>query len=319
MNTTTLATITLLSILLFLTLNLSGCAKPPVITYNPKDFINPNRVVIKKIKEPMPNPKVQATYGLGNDPQIEKAYQQFLKSGIAKNIESSGFKTFAYDSYSHPIIACSPLHLCAVQLERGEIINDIDVGDSQNWSKPMQALIGTPEDGSYQVLIKPKYYDIATDLVITTNKRTYNIGLLSQKGTYTHVANFYYPQETLQYSIEKAHEANAATEQPSKIDITTQLSLDQINFNYQLKGDPVAWKPTRVFDDGNKTFIQMPPVVERLDLPVLYIAKNRQIQLVNYRYKQPYYIVDGLFAQAYLISGKGSNQERVEIDNRNFG
>ena len=80
----------------------------------------------------------------------------------------------------------------------------------------------------------------------------------------------------------------------------------------------MSWAPTRVFDDGAKTFIQMPAISDRLDLPVLYILRNKQIALVNYRYKKPYYIIDGLISKAFLISGKGSGQQRVEIDNKKF-
>ncbi len=63
----------------------------------------------------------------------------------------------------------------------------------------------------------------------------------------------------------------------------------------------------------------MPAISERLDLPVLYILRNKAMEMVNYRYQKPYYIVDGLFARAYLLSGKGTTQDRVEIDNKNVG
>jgi type IV secretory pathway VirB9-like protein len=53
-------------------------------------------------------------------------------------------------------------------------------------------------------------------------------------------------------------------------------------------------------------------------LPVLYLANNKAMQMVNYRYKQPYFIVDALFSRAWLISGKGREQVRVEIINQNM-
>ena len=62
--------------------------------------------------------------------QVIKAYKEFTQKGVAKNINSEGFKTYAYDTYSHPIVACAPLHLCVIQLEHGEKINNIDLGDS---------------------------------------------------------------------------------------------------------------------------------------------------------------------------------------------
>lgn len=290
---------------------LAGCAKH--VTYNPSDFVNPNKVVIKNIPAPA---KIDATFAMGNDPAIKKAYQLYANKGIAQNLVSPGFKTFAYDAHKRPIITCAPLHLCIVQLEQGEIINNIDLGDSADWMVST-ALVGTKTDGSYQVVVKPKLYDIATDMVITTNKRTYNIGLLSQKGQTTFVASFYYPQETLDALNNQLSQQDQSITQ-NKVSSTTLTNLNHLNFNYVLKGGYVAWAPTRVFDDGDKTFIQMPAISEELNLPVLYILRNKQLALVNYRYKKPYYVLDGLFSKAFLISGKGSSQQRLEIDNRNF-
>lgn len=294
---------------------LTSCAKPKIINYNPSDFINPNREVIKTIKAKLPQPSVHATYGLGNDPAIEKAYHTFTKRGIANNIKANGFVTFAYSPDNRPIIACAPLHLCVVQLEHGEQINNIELGDSAHWMVST-ALIGSQSNGSYQIAIKPKLFDTATDMVITTNRRTYNIGLVSQKGQTTHVASFYYPEETLQAANRQFHHIHNNMLKQATVYQNTKMNLSNLNFDYVLRGSQTAWAPMRVFDDGDKTFIQMPPISERMDLPVLYILKNKKMALVNYRYKRPYYIVDGLFAKAYLISGKGENQQRIEIDNQ---
>lgn len=300
-----------------LSILLTACITEPV-KYHPNDFTAPNRIVTKKIPTILPTPKVSATFGYGNDPQVIKAYKEFTQKGVAKNINSEGFKTYAYDTYSHPIVACAPLHLCVIQLEHGEKINNIDLGDSAHWSVSI-SLIGSVGDGSYQVALKPKLYDIATDMVITTNKRTYNVGLVSKEGSFTHIVNFYYPQETLQNAVQQANQSDQLPLKQEIITQGTQINVDEVNFNYYLSGDAPPWRPTRIFDDGNKTFIQMPIVSERMDLPILYILKNKEMEMVNYRYQKPYYIVDGLFARAYLISGQGSHQVRVEIDNKNFG
>lgn len=295
---------------------LAGCSTPQ-IKYNPDDFVNPNRVVTQKEVVNVPTPKINATYGFGNSPAVIKAYDKFTKTGVAKSINSKGFKTFAYNEYSHPIVTCAPMHLCVVQLERNEKINNIDLGDSAHWLVGT-SLIGSAQNGSYQVAIKPKMSNIATDMVITTNKRTYNIGLVSKMGDTSHVVNFYYPQETLSNALAHYHAQEASPMQQQVVTQGTHINLNHINFNYKLAGDYPAWRPVRVFDDGTKTFIQMPGIASRMDLPVLYILKNQHMALVNYRYKAPYYIVDGLFRQAYLVSGKGDNQVRVDIDNENF-
>ena len=156
-------------------------------------------------------------------------------------------------------------------------------------------------------------------MVITTSKRTYNFGLVSKMGESTQVVNFYYPQETLQRALAKTQQFKSDTNNDGlnnqTISSTPLIAMNHLNFDYRLQGDRASWAPTRVFDDGDKTFVQMPPVAERGDLPVLYILRDGKMQLTNYRYRQPYYIVDGLFRTAYLISGKGHSQVKVIIQN----
>ncbi|MCH9770694.1 MAG: TrbG/VirB9 family P-type conjugative transfer protein [Gammaproteobacteria bacterium] len=296
--------------------SLTACTHPAI--YTPKDFINPNRIISKTVEVEKPLPVVHATFGLGNNPAVIAAYRRFINSEKtrAPSIQSKGFKTFAYNAYAHPLLACAPLHLCVVQLEQGERINNINIGDSAHWLVGT-ALLGSIEAGSYQVMIKPKLYHTTTDLVITTDKRTYNIGLVSEVGQATHVLNFYYPEETLQTNLDllKPTDSN----EHHVVQKSSVMALKHIHFNYALSGDHPAWRPAHVFDDGIKTFIQMPAMVERLDLPVLYLQKGHQpFALVNYRYQRPYYIIDGLFRRAFLISGKGRNQVRVVITNQNF-
>lgn len=297
------------------TMMLGGCAKPSIVHYNPNDFVNPNKVIIKKEPVPTPIPNIKASFDLGNNPDVIKAYNAFRKSGKARNIQSDGFVTLPYDDYAHPIIACEPLYLCVLQLERNETINNIDLGDSAHWLVST-SLVGTPRNGSYQIAIKPKVYNSATDMVITTNKRTYNIGLVSKRGEHTHVTNFYYPQESLNAAIHNAHQLATSELQTEIIDTSPTIHLRQLNFNYQLSGNHPVWQPLQVFDDGNKTFIRMPSIANHVDLPVLYILKRKHMQLVNYRYQRPYYIVDTLFKKAVLVSGKGHEQVKVIIDNR---
>ena len=116
----------------FAFVGLTGCAKPPNL-YSPNDFVNPNQVVTQVVHDPMPTPTVHATFGYGNNPAVVRAYRNFSKTGKAQHIQSSGFVTRPYEAYSHPIISCEPLHLCVVQLEEGETINNIDLGDSADW------------------------------------------------------------------------------------------------------------------------------------------------------------------------------------------
>ncbi|MGB5809549.1 MAG: TrbG/VirB9 family P-type conjugative transfer protein, partial [Polyangiales bacterium] len=90
-------------------------------------------------------------------------------------------------------------------------------------------------------------------------------------------------------------------------------NVENLNFDYALKGDKPRWRPTHVFDDGQKTFIEMPRRLRVREAPVLILRDHHQDRLVNYRIKGRYYVVDRLFDRAVLIAGVGKRQERVQV------
>ena len=88
--------------------------------------------------------------------------------------------------------------------------------------------------------------------------------------------------------------------------IATNIQLDDVNFDYTITGKTnPRWKPVRVFDDGRKTFIQFPTTLRTTEAPALFIrSAEGKTQLVNYRVKGNYYIVDRLFDLAELRVGE---------------
>ena len=61
-----------------------------------------------------------------------------------------------------------------------------------------------------------------------------------------------------------------------------------------------AWLPVKVFDDGAKTFIQFPPAMLVREAPALFVLSHRgETQLVNYRVKNEYYVVEIFHQVAY--------------------
>ena len=82
------------------------------------------------------------------------------------------------------------------------------------------------------------------------------------------------------------------------------MSLEQIRFRYAVSGDSPPWKPLRAFDDGERVYIQFPGGIAQGELPPLFVIGARgDGQLVNYRFRSPYYIVDRLFGAAELRLG----------------
>ncbi|MEI7997107.1 MAG: TrbG/VirB9 family P-type conjugative transfer protein, partial [Methylococcaceae bacterium] len=95
--------------------------------------------------------------------------------------------------------------------------------------------------------------------------------------------------------------------------------LGDLNFAYSVDGS-VAWKPVRVYNDGQKTIIQMPAAMAQTEAPTLLVVRKDgglftedETVLVNYRIQGDRYIVDTIFDKALLIAGVGSGQDRVVI------
>jgi len=87
------------------------------------------------------------------------------------------------------------------------------------------------------------------------------------------------------------------------------IDLSNANFNYlilrQIHAATPAWCPLRAFDDGRKTYIQFPPKVAVTEAPPLFVmGRHGDAQLVNYRVKGDWYIVDRLFDKAELRLGE---------------
>lgn len=95
------------------------------------------------------------------------------------------------------------------------------------------------------------------------------------------------------------------------------LSVDQLNFDYTIKGDrKVAWRPTTVFDDGQHVYIQLPAGARSTDLPALLVeVEGGGMGISNYRVRGDWYVSDGLFTKAELVVGVGRGKRKVEIVN----
>jgi type IV secretion system protein VirB9 len=295
-------------------LTLTGCA-----TGNTQTFSPASQIVTKEVPVPVAPEAVVASYGYGNDPALVEAYKKYQKTGKAPNVYTDGFVSFPYAFNTQPIISCQPLRVCSIELQQGENITGLQVGDSANWIVG-KLYTGTQPNGAWLITFKPAIDGLSTNMIITTDKQhTYNISLVSDDNAYVRQATFYYPLETDAAIADAASQANSqnAAVQQSVISTSTNINLNSVHFNYDISGDHPSWRPTRVFDDGTHTLIEFPESVSSGDLPLLFILNDGDKQLVNYRKQGNYYVVDRLFQKAVLISGVGWSQVKVTITNEN--
>ncbi|MCI4645921.1 MAG: P-type conjugative transfer protein TrbG [Hyphomonadaceae bacterium] len=203
----------------------------------------------------------------------------------------------------------APEQVTDIALQPGEELMSVSAGDTVRWVLG-DTVSGSGDASQTHILVKPIASGLKTNLIITTSKRTYHIEMTSYRETYMAAVSWRYPHEELVTA-----RGNAARRQAQgRIVIDRGLSLDRINFRYEIKGDAPHWRPLRAFDDGRKVYIQFPSRLDQGEAPPLFVVgRNGDSQLVNYRINGSYYIVDRLFAVAELRLGE-DDQEVVRIE-----
>lgn len=207
---------------------------------------------------------------------------------------------FADGAIYHVITA--PGRVTDIALQPGETLVAVASGDTVRW------VIGDTTSGSggekrTHVLVKPFSAGLATNLVITTDRRSYHIALTSVPTTAMAALSWTYPQDAL-IALKRAAAAAEAV-----APVAAGIDVEQLHFNYDVSGDRPAWRPLRAFDDGRQTFIEFPATLGVGEAPPIFLLDGKgEAQLVNYRVKGRYYVVDRIFDVAELRLGTKRQQ-----------
>ena len=214
-----------------------------------------------------------------------------------------------------PVVVCAPLHVCMVELEPGEkIVGEPHIGDSVRWEiSPTTS--GTGADSTPILIVKPRIPGLDTTMVVPTDRRAYYIRLQSKPTEYVARVAFTYPEDrNREWQVflarQREHEQQ---EQAQHVADLPKSAIENLYWNYAIKGGTPSARPIHIVDDGVKTYIQMPEEAVHRELPVLVIKTSDGTEMVNYRVKDNIYIVDRLFDRAALLLGVGKHQAKVEI------
>jgi len=249
--------------------------------------------------------------------EIQQAVKTHEDGGAWPIYKSAVRKLYPYGQEPQPIVDCAPLRTTDIQLQPGETITDVAMGDTERWMAT-PASSGDPRNAVPHLAVKPQSPGIETNLTIYTTRHIYHL-ILHSRGRALQEVEFYYPDELLaamkdaDAGASKVKQA-AADPPPDSID-AVQFAVDpsQLNFDYTVSGPNVAWKPTRAFDDGSRFYVEMPDGMRSSEAPALLMDAGGGTQMVNYRVDGNYYVVDRLVNEAILVSGVGRNQDRVTI------
>ncbi|MBN9362788.1 MULTISPECIES: P-type conjugative transfer protein TrbG [unclassified Devosia] len=299
-----------IGVLLLSTVTLAACAttRPPQISYDAN--VPPLPAVAVSTVDGAPRPILVPpawTPAKGGDPATTPT-GRVENSNIAARVEPrkdgyfNAIQIYPWSEGALYQVYAAPGQITDIALEPGESLTGagpIAAGDTARW------IIGDTESGSgatrrVHVLVKPSRTDITTNLVITTDRRTYMLELRSGEKPYMPAVAWAYPQIS-----------------PQRSNVPTTPTIPAVvarNYRYGLTGDTPSWRPVSVYDDGRRVYVEFPRGIVQGEMPPIFvIGSDGQPEIVNSRIYQNILIVDRLFGAAELRLGSGNRQQKVRI------
>jgi len=189
-----------------------------------------------------------------------------------------------------------------IALQPSENLVAVAAGDTVRWVIG-DTTSGTGVDKRTHILVKPFTSGLATNLVVTTDRRSYHLQLTATSRTAMAALSWTYPADQLIALRRAADQAAAAAP------VSEGLAVDSLHFNYAISGDAPAWRPLRAFDDGAQTFVEFPASIAVGDAPPLFVVgPTGEAELVNYRVRGRFYVIDRIFDVAELRLGTKKQQ-----------
>ena len=290
---------------------LAGCAtyKPPQITYDAN--VPPLPAIPAAVTDDRPRPiHIPPAWTVARGGQTAST-----ATGRVENANAAARVQPRREGYYNAIqiypwsegalyqVYAAPGQITDIALEPGESLTGagpIAAGDTARW------IIGDTESGSgvtrrVHILVKPSRPDITTNLVVTTDRRTYLLELRSGEKPYMPSVAWAYPQQP----------AGLRQAVPTTPVIP---SVAARNYRYGLTGDNPPWKPIAVYDDGRRVYVEFPRGIVQGEMPPIFVlGADGEAQIVNSRIHQNILIVDRLFGAAELRLGGGKSQQTVRI------
>lgn len=261
-------------------------------------------------------PRRAVTY----DERVQAAFRDFERTGHARVVTSryeGGHVVFPF-GHARSIVRCPRLNACVISLEPGETLTDQPLsGDTERWIIETSVMGGNAE--APLVIVKPQDCDLSTNLLIPTDRRVYELALVSDAcdspgstEMFTRQVKFWYPDAMLAArAVESEHDAEVS----SNPEVTLNRDYD-IDRGWFLNRKRYPWIPVDVFDDGVRTCIVLPKHARTLELPILYLLEGDERHVLNYALHGDTIIADRVLRRAVLVVNTGGGEQDVKIENR---
>ena len=135
-------------------------------------------------------------------------------------------------------------------------------------------------------------------MIVITNRRVYHFRLKSYNNTHMSMVKFNYINKKNVWATSENPNENGVSVENEYITVTNPeyLSFDYI-MKYGLRKPEFI--PTRVYDDGNKTYIVVDDIVLHKELPLIFNEKN---EIVNYQVQKKCFYYSSFNKQSNLTT-----------------
>lgn len=209
------------------------------------------------------------------------------QKNIAQPIIDSRIKTVDYNrNMIVPLLGHTGFQT-TVEFEAGEVIETVGIGDSTGWQV-------TPNSAGSVLFLKPTQVSPPTNLSIITNRRHYNIELMSRSGEKVDRKSILY---VLRFRVQAPKQEKVEVLPPP----ISPVVPEQWNRNYSYSGSEDL-VPLEVFDDGISTYFRLSPGSET---PAIFATSKKEgDNLVNISVRGPFLVVDRIGAEFVMKLGR---------------
>jgi type IV secretion system protein VirB9 len=234
------------------------------------------------------------------------------------------------------------LRVCVIELEPGEALVDEPIaGDQERWI--ITRARNGPSGTNALVVVKPKACDITTNLVLSTDRRIYNIDLESPpcrprdtnpKQAFTRRIRFSYPDDTV--GARRIADASLTTAMTNGAGSAAAAAADSTpprvptNREYRVirerhgpfgllgaKEVGFPWMPTAIEDDGSHVYITLPPAAKQHAAPVLYaLVDDGSRTMLNFTLQESVIVTDRTFHRGLFVIVSGNREQTLTFENR---
>lgn len=192
-----------------------------------------------------------------------------------------------------PTLICKPNLVCTLELEPGEMVSDTQVlSDAVRWEVALRYR-EEPKSQAF-FMFKARSDAEEANFTVVTDRRVYSILLVPDPTRFTPILSFHYPdtaasEVAARIAEEKAKRASAKAakvatykSKVAKTGVATdrgEVPADALDFNYAISGK-ADFRPLRVYTDGRKTYVDLPPDY-RGEVPMMLAGRGNSNATIN--------------------------------------